>query len=61
MYTVRFVHYRTWLFDNAVPACDPERKTKAKDSPHTPDLDKVTCPHCKQRMEVNGDFVRVMV
>ena len=50
-FEVRFTHYRTWVFGTAVPACDPGRKTKARNSPTTTRLDKVTCPRCLERME----------
>lgn len=51
---VRHTHYRTWLFGKAVPVCDPRRKTKAAKNPTSADLDKVTCPRCKEAVETGG-------
>lgn len=49
---VRFLHYRTWTFGRAVPACDPSGKHKvSRQGQMTPDRDKVTCHLCKARLE----------
>jgi hypothetical protein len=51
---VSFMHFRTWTFGKAVPACapgiTPSEKVKQAKYKTVTSRAKTTCPHCKIRM-----------
>lgn len=52
---MRFIHYQTWTYERAVPACDPTGQLKvSREGQLSPNQAKVTCGSCIVRMREAG-------
>jgi hypothetical protein len=58
---LRFVHYKTWTGDRAVPACDPTGTEKvSRHGQLTPFHDKVTCGSCIERLKTANMWPEIL-